>query len=110
MVSAAEIVSRLLAKNPNASEIIDRILRFLTAHSVLDCKVATDEDGNTTRLYGIASIGKYFVQNEDGISVVPMLHLNMDRHVFESWLVFFFFDSLYHIFPNISDHLTKNFW
>ncbi|XP_017618028.2 caffeic acid 3-O-methyltransferase-like [Gossypium arboreum] len=85
MVSAAEIVSRLPAKNPNASEIIDRILRFLTAHSVLDCKVATAEDGNTTRLYGIASIGKYFVQNEDGISVVPMLHLNMDRHVFESW-------------------------
>ncbi|KAH1032953.1 hypothetical protein J1N35_045127 [Gossypium stocksii] len=85
MVSAAEIVSRLPAKNPNAPEIIDHTLRFLTVHSVLDCKLVTDEDGNTTRLYGIASIGKYFVQNEDGISLVPMLLLNMDRHVFESW-------------------------
>ncbi|PPR85384.1 hypothetical protein GOBAR_AA35306 [Gossypium barbadense] len=97
MVSAAEIVSKLPAKNPNAPEIIDRILRFLTAHSVLDCKLVTDEDGNSTRLYGIASIGKYFVQNEYGISIVPLLHLNMDRHMFESWLVFFSL-TLYIIF------------
>nr|XP_012462692.1 unnamed protein product [Gossypium raimondii] len=85
MVSAAEIVSKLPAKNSKAPEIIDRILRFLTAHSVLDCKLVTDEDGNTTRVYGIASIGRYFAQNEDGISLVPMLHLTMDRHMMECW-------------------------
>ncbi|XP_038996784.1 caffeic acid 3-O-methyltransferase-like [Hibiscus syriacus] len=73
-VSAAEIVSKLPAKNPNAPNIFDRILRYLTASSILDCDLVTDQYGNTTRRYGISSIGRYFLQNEDGISLVSDLN------------------------------------
>ncbi|XWS57880.1 hypothetical protein CRYUN_Cryun09bG0211200 [Craigia yunnanensis] len=88
MLSPAEIVSNLPAKNPDAPTIIDRILRVLTAHSILACKLVTDKDGNTKRLYGIASIGKYFLQNEDGISLVPMLNFTLDRRLIECWNFF----------------------
>ncbi|KAE8677007.1 Caffeic acid 3-O-methyltransferase 1 isoform 2 [Hibiscus syriacus] len=84
-VSASEIVSKLPANNPNAADIVDRILRFLTTHSVLDCDLVTDRDGITTRLYGVSSIGRYFLRREDGISVVPMLNLTMDRRLIECW-------------------------
>ncbi|XWS64876.1 hypothetical protein CRYUN_Cryun05aG0041800 [Craigia yunnanensis] len=85
MLSPAEIVSNLPAKNPDAPTIIDRILRVLTAHSILACNLVTDQDGHTKRLYGIASIGKYFLQNEDGNSVVPFLNITHDRRLMECW-------------------------
>ncbi|XVF42582.1 hypothetical protein PTKIN_Ptkin01aG0375500 [Pterospermum kingtungense] len=85
MLAPAEIVSHLPANNPGAPSIIDRILRFLAAHSILTCKLVTDKDGETKRVYGIASIGKYFVRNEDGISVVPMLNMTLDRRLVECW-------------------------
>ncbi|GMI85472.1 caffeate O-methyltransferase 1, O-methyltransferase 1, O-methyltransferase 3 [Hibiscus trionum] len=84
-VSAAEIVSKLPTTNPKAPDIVDRILRFLTTHSVLDCDLVTDQDGNTRRSYGVSSIGRYFLPNENGISVVPMLNLTMDRRLIECW-------------------------
>ncbi|XP_039030489.1 caffeic acid 3-O-methyltransferase-like [Hibiscus syriacus] len=84
-VSVAEIVPKLPARNPNAPDMIDRILRFLTAHSILDCDLVTDQNGNTTRLYGISSIGRYFLQDEDGISLVPSLKISTDRRFFECW-------------------------
>lgn len=87
MLSPAEIVSNLPAKNPDAPSIIDRILCLLTAHSILACNLLTDKDGNTKRVYGIASIGKYFLQNEDGISVLPMLNFTLDRRLIECWSV-----------------------
>ncbi|KAK8702857.1 hypothetical protein V6N13_021192 [Hibiscus sabdariffa] len=74
-VSAAEIVSKLPAKNPNAPDIVDRILRFLTTCSVLDCDLVTDRDGNAVRLYGVSSTGRYFLRNEEGISLVQYLNM-----------------------------------
>ncbi|GMI67163.1 caffeate O-methyltransferase 1, O-methyltransferase 1, O-methyltransferase 3 [Hibiscus trionum] len=84
-VSAAEIVSKLPAKNPNAPDIIDRILRFLTTHSVLDCDLVTDRDGNTVRFYGVSSTGKYFLRNEDGISILQQLNSTTNTHSLECW-------------------------
>ncbi|XVF42583.1 hypothetical protein PTKIN_Ptkin01aG0375600 [Pterospermum kingtungense] len=86
MLSPAEIVSHLPANNPEAPSIIDRILRFLAARSILTCKLVTDKDGETKRVYGIASVGKYFVRDEAGISVVPMLNMSLDRRLVENFL------------------------
>ncbi|XP_022718855.1 caffeic acid 3-O-methyltransferase-like [Durio zibethinus] len=88
MLSPAEIVSNLPANNPDAPNIIDRILRVLTAHSILACNLVTDEDGHTKRLYGITSVGKYFLQNEDGTSLAPMLKLVQDKRLIECWNLF----------------------
>ncbi|KAL4363291.1 hypothetical protein GQ457_04G034230 [Hibiscus cannabinus] len=84
-VSAAEIVSKLPAKNPNASDIIDRLLRFLTTRSVLDCDLVTDRDGKTVRLYGVSSTGRYFLRNEEGISLVQFLNALTDTHFLGCW-------------------------
>ncbi|XVF30757.1 hypothetical protein REPUB_Repub16aG0086100 [Reevesia pubescens] len=88
MVSPAEVVSKLPANNPEAATIIDRILRVLTAHSILACKLVPDQDGHAKRLYGISSIGKFFLQNEDGISVIPMLNMTLDKRLIECWNFF----------------------
>ncbi|KAK8693227.1 hypothetical protein V6N13_070821 [Hibiscus sabdariffa] len=84
-VSAAEIVSKLPAKNPNAPDIIDRLLRFLTTRSVLDCDLVTDRDGKTVRLYGVSSTGRYFLRNEEGISLVQFLNMTTNTHSLGCW-------------------------
>ncbi|WRX25292.1 Plant methyltransferase dimerization domain - like 1 [Theobroma cacao] len=73
LLSAAEIVSNLPTKNPDAPTILD------------PCNRVTDKDGHTKGLYGIGSIGKYFLQNEDGISVIPLLNVALDKHSIECW-------------------------
>ncbi|XVE62544.1 hypothetical protein DITRI_Ditri06bG0126200 [Diplodiscus trichospermus] len=85
MLSPAEIASNLPANNPDAPTTIDRLLRFLAAHSILVCNLVTDKNGHTKRVYGISSIGKYFLQNEDGISVIPMLNIILDERSIGSW-------------------------
>ncbi|XVF42584.1 hypothetical protein PTKIN_Ptkin01aG0375700 [Pterospermum kingtungense] len=88
ILSPTEIVSHLPANNPDAPSIIDRILRAFTAHSILACHLVTDEDGHTKRVYSIASIGKYFLQNKNGISVVPFLNMTLGRRLIECWNFF----------------------
>ncbi|XP_022743042.1 caffeic acid 3-O-methyltransferase-like [Durio zibethinus] len=85
MLSPVEIASQLSTNNPDAPSIVDRILRLLASHSFLTCNVVTGEDGRTQRLYGLAPIGKYFLQNEDGISFAPELAIYLDKHIIECW-------------------------
>ncbi|XP_021282827.1 caffeic acid 3-O-methyltransferase-like [Herrania umbratica] len=84
-LSPIEIASHLPTQNPDASSIIDRILRVLASHSILTCGLATNEDGHIQRLYGLASIAKYFLHNDDGISVLPALAISTDKFLLEPW-------------------------
>ncbi|MFQ6627492.1 hypothetical protein Gotur_005765 [Gossypium turneri] len=85
MVSVAEIVSKLPTNNPNAPSIVDRMLRLLAAHSILTCDQITGQDGLTQRSYGLASVGKYFLQNEDGLSFAPFLRIFQENYILECW-------------------------
>ncbi|XWS57881.1 hypothetical protein CRYUN_Cryun09bG0211300 [Craigia yunnanensis] len=85
MLSPSEIASHLSTNNPEAPSIIDRILRLLASHSILTCDLVTGEDGHTQRVYGLDSIGKYFLQNEDGISFAPELTIYLEKHIIECW-------------------------
>ncbi|XWS58547.1 hypothetical protein CRYUN_Cryun08bG0043400 [Craigia yunnanensis] len=85
MLSPAEIASRLSTNNPDAPSIIDRILRLLVSHCILTCSLVTGEDGHIHRVYGLASIGKYFLQNEDGISFAPLLTIYLEKYIIECW-------------------------
>ncbi|KAK8564763.1 hypothetical protein V6N13_019916 [Hibiscus sabdariffa] len=84
-LSAAEIVSHLPANNPDAPSIVDRILRLLATHSIVTCNQITGEDGEIQRSYGLSSVGKYFLLNEGGISMVPLQRIHLDKHAVECW-------------------------
>ncbi|KAK5813756.1 hypothetical protein PVK06_029207 [Gossypium arboreum] len=84
-VSIADIVSKLPTNNPNAHSIVDRMLKLLATHSILTCNQITGQDGLTQRSYGLSSVGKYFLQNKDGVSFVPMLRILLEKYVVECW-------------------------
>ncbi|OMO76233.1 O-methyltransferase, family 2 [Corchorus olitorius] len=75
-LSAQEIVAQLPSKNPEASSLLlDRLLRVLASHSIVGCSLADDEQGgNSERVYySLTPVSKYFVQNEDGGSLGPLM-------------------------------------
>ncbi|KAF7136292.1 hypothetical protein RHSIM_Rhsim08G0116700 [Rhododendron simsii] len=95
-LSASEIASRLppsaaaSGRNPDAPEMLDRMLRFLASHSILTCSAAissSDDSAPTgpaasvgeTRVYGLAPVAKYFVPDQDGVSLAYLLFMSHDK-------------------------------
>ncbi|KAM1819296.1 hypothetical protein ACFX15_000913 [Malus domestica] len=78
-----------LTRNSEAPMMLDRILRLLASHSTLSCSVvANEEDGSDSqRLYSLGPVSNYFVTNEDGVSLGPMMALMQDKVVLDSWSV-----------------------
>nr|QSL78015.1 caffeic acid 3-O-methyltransferase cytoplasmic [Nigella sativa] len=85
LLSPNTIASQLSIKNPNAVSMLDRALRLLASFSVLTSSVVRDENGVVERLYGLASVCKYFVKNEDGVSLSPLLQLVQSKVFMDSW-------------------------
>ncbi|KAK2649931.1 hypothetical protein Ddye_017420 [Dipteronia dyeriana] len=79
-LSAPHIASQLPTKNPDAPTMLDRVLRLLVSHSVLGCSVSDGE-----RLYSLAPVSKYFVPNQDGVSLRPYMALVQDKVYWDSW-------------------------
>ncbi|GAB4845575.1 hypothetical protein Ancab_040132 [Ancistrocladus abbreviatus] len=69
-LSVAEIVAQLPTKNPNAPNMLERILRLLASYSFLSYTVVAAKDsGYSRRLYDLTPIGKLFAPNKDGVSL-----------------------------------------
>ncbi|KAK8567732.1 hypothetical protein V6N13_105688 [Hibiscus sabdariffa] len=83
-LSAAQIVSQLPTKNPDAASTVDRILRLLATHSILTCEQVPGEDGQTQRSYGLAPVGKYFLQDEE-ITFAPLQRVYLEKYIVECW-------------------------
>lgn len=81
-LSASEIAAQLNSRNPDAPQMLDRILRLLATHSVLGCSVIGRQ-----RLYSLASVSKYFVRNQDGVQLGALTALNTDKVFVDSWSV-----------------------
>ncbi|TYI25842.1 hypothetical protein ES332_A05G075800v1 [Gossypium tomentosum] len=79
-LSPNEIVAQLPTKNPEAPSMLDRLLR------VIVCSMAYDEESNPHRLYALTPISRFFVRNEDGVSLAPMMTLVQDKVFLDSWL------------------------
>lgn len=79
-LSSAEIASKMSAKNPDAPVMLDRILRLLASHQVVDCSL----DG-PVRLYALNDVSKHFVPNQSGFSLAPLLTLIQDKVILDSW-------------------------
>ncbi|XP_004309514.1 PREDICTED: caffeic acid 3-O-methyltransferase-like [Fragaria vesca subsp. vesca] len=87
-LSPSEIASQLHSNNnPDAPAVLDRMLRLLSAHSILTCSVSTDELDHVKvlRLYGLAPVGKYFIRDEDGGSLATILNFCHDKVNTDSW-------------------------
>ena len=89
-LSPTEITAKLTTSNPDAASMIDRILRLLAAHSVVGCSVIIDENGNQQRLYSLTPVAKYFLLDEDGVSLGALLSMIQDKVFLESWFALFF--------------------
>lgn len=96
-LSPYQIVSRLpaadtLVSNPDAPEMLERMLRLLASHSILTCSLVNDDRDQSPdralvgrRLYGLAPVAKYFVPNQDGVSLAPFLYLAKEKAFASSW-------------------------
>ena len=84
-LSPRQIVARIPTTNPDAAITLDRILRVLASHSVLSCSVTMDENGKAERIYGLTPVCKYLVKNHDGVSLAPMILMNQDKVLMDSW-------------------------
>nr|POF25887.1 caffeic acid 3-o-methyltransferase [Quercus suber] len=85
-LSPSQIVAQMPTKNPEATVMLDRILRMLASHSVLGCSVVADEFGSYQRLYSLSPVSKHFVRNEDGVSLGPLMALHQDKVFLGSWV------------------------
>ncbi|XP_060675228.1 caffeic acid 3-O-methyltransferase-like [Ziziphus jujuba] len=91
-LSPAEIAAQLGTNNPNAPTMLDSILRLLACHSVLNCSVVADDNDNNIngslqlqRLYSLAPVSRFFVTNEDGVSLGPLISLTQDKVFLACW-------------------------
>ncbi|PIA40032.1 hypothetical protein AQUCO_02500032v1 [Aquilegia coerulea] len=84
-ITTTEIASQLSTNNTQAPIILDRILRLLASYKILTCNMPNLEDGEVERLYGLASVCKFLVKNEDGVSMAPLVLMNQDKVLMESW-------------------------
>ncbi|KAK9199992.1 hypothetical protein WN944_015186 [Citrus x changshan-huyou] len=83
-LSASEIAAQLPAtKNKDAPMMLDRILRLLASHGVVECSL--DDIDGSQRLYGQSNVSRYFVPNKDGVSLGPLMALIQDKVFLDSW-------------------------
>ncbi|GAB4844756.1 hypothetical protein Ancab_040107 [Ancistrocladus abbreviatus] len=85
-LSAAEIAAQLPTKNPNAPDMLERMLCLLASYSFLNCTVVAASNGiDSRRLYEVAPIGKFFVPNEDGASLAHGYSVIYCKAYMDSW-------------------------
>ncbi|XP_020203607.1 anthranilate N-methyltransferase [Cajanus cajan] len=87
-LSAKDIVAQLPCKNSEAVTMLDRILRLLASHSIIDCTVVDDQQGpppHLQRLYGMNTVSKYFACIDAAGSLGPLMVLTQDKAILQSW-------------------------
>ncbi|CAN4085619.1 unnamed protein product [Withania somnifera] len=84
-ISPSELAAQLPTKNPEAPIMLDRMLRLLATYAILNCTLRNLPDGNVERLYSLAPVCKFLTKNADGVSVAPLLLMNQDKVLMESW-------------------------
>ncbi|KAK1432749.1 hypothetical protein QVD17_09648 [Tagetes erecta] len=86
LLSSSELVAQLPnVNNPDAHVMIDRICSLLASHSLLTCCLKETADGCIERFYGLAPMCEFFIKNDVGVSLAPLLLMNQDKVLMESW-------------------------
>nr|AAC18623.1 bispecific caffeic acid/5-hydroxyferulic acid O-methyltransferase [Lolium perenne] len=85
-LTPTEVAAKLpSAVNPEAPDMVDRILRLLASYNVVTCLVEEGKDGRLSRSYGAAPVCKFLTPNEDGVSMAALALMNQDKVLMESW-------------------------
>lgn len=84
-LSSYEIASQIPTKNPNASLVLERILRFLASQSFLTCNITKNDDGNVHTSYSLTPLSQSLISDKDGSSIVPLLLLNTGPVGVNAW-------------------------
>ncbi|KZV40955.1 caffeic acid 3-O-methyltransferase [Dorcoceras hygrometricum] len=84
-VSPAQLAAQIPTTNPEAHVMLDRILRLLATYSVVKCRLRTLPDGGVERLYGLEPVCEFLTKNDDGVSMAPLVLMNQDKVLIESW-------------------------
>ncbi|CAN7027258.1 hypothetical protein BRARA_F03756 [Brassica rapa] len=91
-LSPFEISRNLPTKpaNPEAPELLDRMLRLLVSHSILKCRVIESKENGRTgkmeRVYAAEPVCKYFLKDSDGSgSLVSLFMLLQSDVFFKTW-------------------------
>ncbi|KAI5062990.1 hypothetical protein GOP47_0021537 [Adiantum capillus-veneris] len=88
-LSAAQIIAHLHifpSSRPRASACLDRILRVLACHGVLSSSsLQPSHSTQPVPTYALNDVSKFFVKNEDGASLAPMMLMNQDKVFMETW-------------------------
>ncbi|TKY57510.1 Caffeic acid 3-O-methyltransferase 1 [Spatholobus suberectus] len=83
-LSPSHIASQLPAiKNPDAPAILDRLLCLLASYNILTCSL--QPDGKSERHYALHPKAKYFVNNEDGVSIIASFLMQHDKVLKDMW-------------------------
>ncbi|KAL5539571.1 hypothetical protein UlMin_045724 [Ulmus minor] len=90
-LSPTDIASQLPTKNPDGPVMLDRMLRFLACHSILNHSLRTLHDGKVERLYGLGPVCKFLTKNEDCVSLAPLCVMNQDKVLMESLVRIFYY-------------------
>lgn len=87
LLSSSQIASQLPThSNADSSLLLDSMLCLLASHSILSCSTSIHQnDGHVLRLYGLAPLSKFFLRNQDGGSLAPLLNLIHDKAIMNIW-------------------------
>ncbi|KAK3417940.1 hypothetical protein EUGRSUZ_H03924 [Eucalyptus grandis] len=86
-LSPTEITSWVGAKNPGAPVLVDRMMRLLASHGVIEWRSRRgDGDGDGgEREYGPGPMCRFFAKDQEGGDVGPIFLLIHDKVFMESW-------------------------
>ncbi|KAK9069358.1 hypothetical protein SSX86_011261 [Deinandra increscens subsp. villosa] len=83
--SCFDLASSLPKQNQETPALIERLFRFLASHSILTSTIVKDENGESKTLYGLTSVSKNYVRNQDGTSHASSLLLIYDKVALDCW-------------------------
>jgi caffeic acid 3-O-methyltransferase len=86
-LSAQDIAVKIGTNNPEAPTMLNRLLRLLASHSILNYSSVPQHDHPQSLqiFYSLSNRSKYFVTDADGISFGPTLALLLDNVFYQSW-------------------------
>ncbi|XP_021748140.1 caffeic acid 3-O-methyltransferase-like [Chenopodium quinoa] len=86
LMSSEIAVSLPGVKDPKTTaSMLERMLWLLATYNVVSCTVVEDKDGGVKKRFGLAAVAKYFVPDNDGVSLAPLMRLSQDKVFVDSW-------------------------
>lgn len=64
--------------------MLDRMLQLLASYSIVT-STQRDHESKLIRVYGLAHVAKYFIENEDGGSLGALMELLHDKVFLNNW-------------------------